>query len=284
MKNVPVVAAFLTMATAAPAQAQAQPRELREATSRVATLVFVDRRPCVQQEVFAPLVALAAGFIGDLVTSYISQRLEARRAGLTGSWVANGVVELAPDSNLETNGRCLVVARGRYNGADLTREAIRGMNPDFYLEAQLNAVRVTPDPPAGQPNRIWTLAPVRVDYRLPGTRTRGRGEKHVSVVIAFSGTTPATGTVPADNQAIAVFRHNFGRLAWRSSYSGNILQGTASSQRFTAPGQVNVTALVTESEDQGPAEAAFVSAFNSNKDALSTLIENTIKDALGQGN
>jgi hypothetical protein len=279
-----VIAAALA---AAPAAAQ----DLAPATERLATFAVVEKTSCSGNNAafVAGLIGVGAAFVGDLVTGYVGRKLEARKAGLTGSFLANGVADL------QVTGRdgawCLAIARGTFTQGQLiglrelqqrgqsARAAMQAAQPDFYLEADLTAV----DSGTVAGTYQWLLEPHKLDYRATSASTKGKGHKHLTVAIAFSGTTPASGTLPADDKAVAVFRHDFGRLRWGRSYNEPMLHGTASAQQFAGRDKLNVSALVTESEKAGPALEALISAYNDNKDALTGLIEKTIKDTLGAG-
>lgn len=283
MKTRLLLGIIVSTALAAPALAQSVPAD---AASRVGTLAIVTNGRCssaTEAGFLVPLIGAAAGIFGDFLTGWASRKLEAHRDGKSASWVASGVANLAAGA-----GRDLCLAVGRTTMTPtlfatpageiaVTRARLRNSSPDFYYEADLRSTAV-----AGSPGFAWTLAPHLIHYRATSAPSGGK-VKHTSVVVALSNTTPPAGTVPADSAAIGVFRHDFGKLDVGRTYKRPLLVGTDSAATFTPTAAVNITALVTESEKAGPALEAFIGAFNSNKDALSKVIEDAVKGALGGG-
>lgn len=226
--------------------------------------IIVMPSACERGGVEAGLIAVAAGFASKFLVGWVKEKLEARKAGLTGQFVAGGVVDKDPVGT-----SCLRLYRGPIGTAGIPTDNTAAQSADFLLDADV-VVSGT----------VWKLVPARLVYRNSSAKTK-TPTKHVSVVIALTESRPADATKIDAEKPLAVFRHDFGELKLSSEYRGGTLTGTASAASVGKHSALNVTAIVTESAEPGPAMTALLGAFSESEDALTATLTETIKKALG---
>lgn len=253
--------AGLMSASSAPAQSVAD-----QAVRKGQAVIVMDGE-CARNGVeLAPIIAVGASFAAKFLVGWVGNALEARKAGLTGQFVAGGVIEKDP-----VDAACLRIYRGPIGKTGVPRGPEAIDSADFLLDADIKVAADT---------KVWTVAPVRLVYRASSARTAS-ATKHVSVVIALTESRPADGAKPDAGQPIAIFRHDFGELKLRSAYAGGTLEGTGSASAVGDHKALNVTALVTESAEAGPALTALLGAFTQSKDKLTDALTDVIKGAAG---
>jgi hypothetical protein len=127
----------------------------------------------------------------------------------------------------------------------------------------------------------WLLSVVDVHYGATSAGRPGSGWKNVTAAVAFSARAGNQSATALDDGATAVYRFDLGRLKIGRNYGPNLLVGARGVQAFDYGGALNVTALVTESEQAGPALVALATAFTDNKESISDALKKTLlgKDA-----
>jgi len=259
--------------------------EAVEATQRAgAAIAVLDSCPAAQDEEVAELAALPAliGSVVPLAASFgissIRNAIEDRKDGRSGQFVAAGV---SKDVRTDLNsGKCLVIYRGLFGAPEPTASDVRlsasdlktlGLvdMPAFYMEAR-----------ADLDDDVLRLEPQYVRYGQSSARIAGSGMKHVGIVLAMTERRlSAEEDAPVDNEAIALFRFDLGRLEIGRSYlqapGAPVLTGTGAIQTLPAGANgtpANLFAYVVESEQPGPVLTAFAEAFASQEDALTTAL------------
>lgn len=228
--------------------------------------ITVTQGPCRPSGVeVAPILGVVASIAAKALVGWAGDRLEARKEGLTGQFVASGVI--TPPT---AGSACLRLYRGPIGQTGVPEGADADPVAAFLFEAD-----VTIDG-----NKVWVVEPKHVVYRASSARQATK-TKHVSVVIALTETAPADPTKPDEGRPVAVFRHDLGALKLRASYSGKTLAGTAASAAVSQTQPLNVTALVTESAEAGPVLTALIGAFNDNKDKLTEALTDIVEGAVG---
>ena len=230
----------------------------------------------------APLVGVAVDFAVDFAVSAIKQSLDQAKKNLTGTFLANGLV----DDRILDGERCLVISRGLRgllleNVAETSGRMSKQMlgplgfadYPAFYLELK------TAYNPA---SKSLTLTPVYLAYPESSALSAGSGKKNVTIGIAMHTKSGKAGEDP-EKGALAVFRHNLGRIEIGTEMSElaqpGIFTGAAAAHTIGDKIGGNFVALVTEAEDPGIALNALSEAFGDGKplgDALKKLIKDSV--------
>lgn len=244
------------------------------------------------------------GFAVDALFGAIGKAIEKRKKELNGQFLATGTLPGAGSAGAGGTAAaiddlgCLVVLRGAFgsggtgtfrvnneNGSEIPLDQLGlATSPEFYLELAVEKAAQEPKGDGVAAPVTVMLSPVALRYAVTSARRIGSGEKTVTVAIAMGKKAVKSGE-QAEKEALAVFRHNLGRLRVGRGYwdpeSDDLLQGTASLQTLApdALSSLNLAAIVTESEEPGIALEALSEAFAGNKDALA----NALKEALGAG-
>jgi hypothetical protein len=294
-----------------------QPAAEREGTAVLIQAGNCENR-ALRHEAGSAIAAAAIGIAVDFAISGVTALIRRQREGRNATWVASGdatgirpdtAANVGPPRTFNPTQYCLTIARGVFlegrdeNGdfqfrdqpvfllrIDLTLAALPGdaqiTNTAIVLRPAAPAANAAAAPaPPPTPSLVLTAEPYELLYADTSTPVRGSGRKNVSVVVAFSPQTlqPASGAAATpDTSKATVLRFDFGRLTAGRSYNRRLL----STVRAAAAMPINrdraaITAVVSESEDSNIALDAFISAFESNSDALSTALKATIEEAVG---
>jgi len=254
------------------------------APARVGAFVtaMADCPVSVRTERFNP-TTLITSLAGDFLFSYLDAALKDYQDGLTGHFVASGVVS----GELQT-GSCIIIGNGqlgpvqptfvddgsRFNSNNLQNLGLADV-PSFYLEARAQW---------DETETHLTLQPVFLSYAASSARTRGSGTKHVTLVITVDETATDASADAQDSGFAAVYRINLGELEIGSHYDAAQLRYTGASQAITSTdlSNSNVSVLVTESEEASLALGALSAAYQSNRGDLQSAFESMITSALDE--
>lgn len=251
------------------------------AASRVGTIVSgAPSCPVADEE--EALVETLIGFGAQFLVNFGSHAIENYQNGLNGQFAGGGVVDAAHAGDIH----CLIIAHGLIgagganvaggrsplSGADLERLHLADV-PGFYMEARLTR----------QGERV-VIEPVFLSYAQTAARHRGSGRKHVSLIVAVDEHVATPAADSGDDDFDALFRFDLGQLEIGRHYDASALAGLAASQQLPATsfGGSNISALVTESEEPGPALQALSETYAAKKDALQTAIEDAVTHALAR--
>jgi hypothetical protein len=243
----------------------------------------------LEEEALLPLiVGAAAPFVAEFTVGLVGALIEAQKEGLNGSFPATGLTPALhnPDGTLSFN--CIAIARGLFGAVSAQRE---DGGDGVFLRAHLEPLGLRDYPAfymeagATLEQKALVLTPQYLRYAGTSARRPGSDRKHVGMVLALLEKSVKPGEETTDDQSVALYRFNFGRLEIGRSYAASLLIGTSALQTLPEksednPTPVNAFALVTESEDPGVLLKVLSESFDARKDDLKTALTGIIKEAL----
>ena len=266
----------------------------KAAETRVGEIIrILEKCPVTEGEsqIFQTPLFSDVKLVASVVTSAIGEAIKEAKEGLSGQFLAygayNAVEEVSNAEKSENSSKCVTLvtlARGLIGplGKNLPKQdgnlqfsdlKTLGLAdyPAFYLELEAKREPINDGKGATSKHKL-TLTPVYLHYAQSSARLEGSGSKTVSVVIAIGEKQPKS-LEKIDTDAVAVYRHNFGRLEIGKHYGKKQLADTAATQTVSSfPGPM-IYALVTESENPSIALRALETAFQSNKSGLFKALE-----------
>ena len=211
--------------------------------------------------------------VASVVTSAIGEAIKEAKEGLSGQFLAYGAynaveevsnaevevsnaeVEVSNAEKSENSSKCVTLvtlARGLIGplGKNLPKQdgnlqfsdlKTLGLAdyPAFYLELEAKREPINDGNGATSKHKL-TLTPVYLHYAQSSARLEGSGSKTVSVVIAIGEKQPKS-PEKIDTDAVAVYRHNFGRLE---------IGKDRDEPGFDMPGSLVVEPVDAEQEDE----------------------------------
>jgi hypothetical protein len=243
-------------------------------------------------QVIGPIGAVVGGIAVDFAVNFAKAALEQQQKGRNSIFAASGAVQNCAmlgqsEGTLHIN-RAII----DQNGARIFGRTDR---PGFSLQGRLTFATVPdtavvgkkPKPPAvgqaaaDEKKLLWTVTftPTLFIYGQTAAPVRGKGRKHVVVLLALSENSPlkAAGS-PTEEQLGTVLRIDLGTLRDGRFYEPSMLETSAATATFGRidAEKLTATALVFESEDESMALKALSDAFGSNSDALKKALRDLI--------
>lgn len=216
------------------------------------------------------LGAFATDFIFNLVENGLEQAQARRNAAYAISGIANkcNFAKIAVDPG-DFKQVSLVLERAQWSGRPTPALSD---TPAFQLKANLF---YRPRAVGNDKFLELELQPTNLIYGRTAAQTRGKGQKRVIVLIGFSDNT-ALGSAAATSETpiASALRLDFGKLQDGRYYPAEMIDHLKTTALIPMPASTSpvVTALVVETEDEILALKALTSAFQTNRDALASLI------------
>jgi len=268
-------------------------KDVEQRSNKFGQQIFVGNCTISSDEEAAFLLGAGISLVADFTFKYIDKKIEGYKKGLNSQTFFSGNKASGFKEVFSTNGdQCVTLVVGKFGQPTSKFKGDNGSLNASSLKANFKLAdfpSLLIELKAKSEGNTISLEPNYIFYNEQLSKSKGKGTKSTSLVIAISSKTiSGEEDLGKSKTPLAIFRHNIGKLKIGSEYNENtnpgILKGTGSAvtlkQLTELDASPNIYAVFTESEEPSVAISALLEAYSGDKTDIQKSLEDIVTKAV----
>lgn len=267
-------------------------KDVEQKTHKFGQQIFVGKCAVSSDEEVGFLLGAGISLLADFTFKYIDKKVDDYKKGLNSQTFFSGSRSVGFKEVFSDNDQCITLVVGNFGKRFSKFEGTNGTLNANALAANFKLAdypHLLIELKAKNTVNNITLEPSYIFYNKQLSKSKGRGTKSTSLVVAISTKTiSGQEDLEKSKAPLAVFRLNLGELKIGSEYNEimnpGILRGAGSSVNLKKISDLsaapNIYAVFTESENPSTAMSALMEAYTGDKSDIQKSLEEIVTKAV----